>query len=110
MNNESKPTDADILRQYLQEAGYSQRAAARELRIEDRTMRRYLSGDQAVPPTVFLSIRHLAMMKRNSEVIALLEDGTLSTSDGSLTMEQFKAHNLNLRRAIEYLTERNNSL
>lgn len=110
MNDETKPTDADILRRYLQEAGYSQRAAARELRIEDRTMRRYLSGDQAVPPTVFFSIRHLAMMKRNNEVIALLEDGTLSTSDGSLTIEHFKAHNLNLRRAIDYLTERNNSL
>ena len=110
MNDETKPTDADILRQYLQEAGYSQRAAARELQIDDRTMRRYLSGDQAVPPTVFLSIRHLAMMKRNNEVIALLRDGTLSTSDGALTMEQFKAHNLNLRRAIDYLTERNNSL
>jgi hypothetical protein len=110
MNVETNPTDADILRQYLQEAGYSQRAAARELRIDDRTMRRYLSGDQAVPPTVFLSIRHLAMMKRNNKVLALLEDGTLSTSDGPLTMEQFKAHNFNLRRAIDYLTERNNSL
>jgi hypothetical protein len=110
MNDEVSYTDADTLRQYLREAGYSQRAAARELRIEDRTMRRYLSGTQAVPPTVFLSIRHLAMMKRNNEVIAQLQDGTLSTSDGPLTMEQFKAHNLNLRRAIDYLTERNNNL
>jgi hypothetical protein len=110
VNDDTQLSDADLLRAYLEDAGLSQRAAARELAIDERTMRRYCAGDQKVPPTVFLSIKHLGTIKRNEKVIAMLRDGTLSTSDGALTIEQFEAHNRTWRRAVDYLTRQTNTL
>jgi hypothetical protein len=45
------------LRQRLTTAGLSQRAAARALDINERTMRRYASGALPVPKTVELALQ-----------------------------------------------------
>lgn len=44
------------LKKILAEIGSSQRQAARILRINERTMRRYIAGDLAVPTTVKLAL------------------------------------------------------
>lgn len=54
-----KQTDADRLRDLLEAAGLSQRGAARELGIDERTMRRYVAGDAAVPRVIFLAVERL---------------------------------------------------
>jgi len=48
------------LAQLLAAAGLSQRGAARELAINERTMRRYVSGEQPVPRVVALALAYLA--------------------------------------------------
>lgn len=53
-------TDPDRLRALLAAAGLSQRAAARELGIDAREMRRYCSGDLPVPRVVWLALERLA--------------------------------------------------
>lgn len=40
------------LKRALQKAGLSQRGAAKQLEINERTMRRYISGEQPVPKVV----------------------------------------------------------
>ncbi len=40
-------------------AGLSQRAAARALGINERTMRRYVSGDSPVPRVIVLALERL---------------------------------------------------
>ena len=45
------------LRGLLARAGLSQRAAARELHINERTMRRYCAGQLPVPRVVELALR-----------------------------------------------------
>ena len=47
------PTDADLVREHLEALGLSQRDAARQLRIDDRSMRYYCAGKLPVPPVVF---------------------------------------------------------
>lgn len=42
-------SDADILRSQLESVGLSQRMAARELCIPERTMRRYCAGQLPIP-------------------------------------------------------------
>lgn len=44
------------LKNILAEIGSSQRQAARILRINERTIRRYIAGDLAVPTTVKLAL------------------------------------------------------
>ena len=53
-------TDADRIRQTLAEAGLSQRGAARLLGIDERTMRRYCSGDSPVPQVVWLALESVS--------------------------------------------------
>jgi plasmid maintenance system antidote protein VapI len=48
------------LRALLTRAGLSQRGAARELHINERTMRGYCAGQQPVPRTVELALKFLA--------------------------------------------------
>ena len=47
------------LRELLARAGLSQRAAARELHIDERTMRRYCAGQLPVPRVVELALAGL---------------------------------------------------
>jgi hypothetical protein len=97
---------ADIIRHHLAEAGLSQRAAAQELGIDDRTMRRYCSGDLLVPPLVILALMQLAQRRRNVVIIAMLEEGKLKPSDGPVTLERLVANNEKLRLAAEFLIGR----
>jgi hypothetical protein len=53
--------NAKQLQQLLDEAGLSQRGAARQLQIDERTMRRYVAGELAVPRTVELALRVIVM-------------------------------------------------
>jgi len=91
--------DATIIRLHLAEAKLSQRSAAGVLRIDERTMRRYCSGDLPVPPYVILALMQVSQMHRNAEVVALLDSGKISTSEGPLTKE----HSETLRRAVDFL-------
>jgi hypothetical protein len=97
------PTDADLVREHLEALGLSQRDAARQLRIDDRSMRYYCAGKMPVPPVVILALRQLGQIRRNDQCLALLADGTMSTSDGELTVELLGEANQKLRSAIELL-------
>ena len=94
--------DADVIRQHLIEADLSQRSAARVLRIDERTMRRYCSGDLPVPPYVILALTQISQMRRNAQVVTLLDQLKLSASDGPVTKERLMENNERLRRAAEY--------
>jgi plasmid maintenance system antidote protein VapI len=67
-----KPVDAstghkpivDLIREQLAECGLSQRNAAEVLGIDERTMRRYCSGDEPVPRVVVLALERLVDMRR----------------------------------------------
>ena len=48
------------LRRLLERAGLSQRGAAKVLEINERTMRKYVSGDAVIPRAVELAIVCLA--------------------------------------------------
>ncbi|HSY46914.1 MAG TPA: hypothetical protein VK800_12750 [Steroidobacteraceae bacterium] len=99
------PTDADLIRQQLEALGLSQRQAARQLDIDDRSMRYYCAGKQPVPPVVFLALRQIEQIRRNDQCLALLADGTMSTSDDPLTAERLRDNNRKLRSAIELLMQ-----
>lgn len=43
----------------LREAGLSQRGTAKALEINERTMRRYVAGDQPIPRVVEYAVRWL---------------------------------------------------
>ena len=51
------------LQKFLDDAGLSQRGAARELNIGERTMRRYIAGDLPVPRVVEFALRWLASQR-----------------------------------------------
>lgn len=53
-------TDATRLRAWLTEYGRTQRGLARELGVDERTIRYYCSGQQPVPRVVWLALAHLA--------------------------------------------------
>jgi hypothetical protein len=53
--------NAKQLQKLLDEAGLSQRRAARHLQIDERTMRRYVAGELPVPRTVELALRVVVM-------------------------------------------------
>jgi hypothetical protein len=97
------PTDADLIRAQLAALGLSQREAARKLEVDERTMRYYCAGREPVPATVFLALRQLEQIRRNDQCLALLADGTMSTSDGELTAERLREANETFRSAIELL-------
>jgi hypothetical protein len=66
-------------------------------------MRRYCTGDLPVPPYVILALMQVSQMRRNAEVVALLDSGKLTTSEGPLTKERLMDNNGKLRRAIDFL-------
>ena len=47
------------LQRLLDRAGMSQRGAAKSLDINERTMRKYVSGDAPIPRTVELAAKYL---------------------------------------------------
>jgi hypothetical protein len=47
------------LQKLLDSAELSQRGAARELDINERTMRKYVAGDSPIPRVIELAVRHL---------------------------------------------------
>lgn len=56
-------TDADKLRSELTRLGRKQRELARELDIDDRTVRRWCAGDSPVPAVVWLALRGMRPRK-----------------------------------------------
>lgn len=56
----TKITDAKRVRRLLKRAGLSQRGGARELKINERTMRHYCAGTYPVPHIVFMALEQLA--------------------------------------------------
>lgn len=56
-------TDADRLRDTLAALELSQRGAARQIGVNERTMRRYCLGESPVPRMVWLALRGLRRRK-----------------------------------------------
>lgn len=56
--------DSDRIRKLLAQGGLSQRGAARQLGIDERTMRRYCAGELPVPQLVWLALEHLVRCHR----------------------------------------------
>lgn len=59
--------NATELRALLESAGLSQRGAARLLDIDERTMRRYCSGDLPIPNVIVLALRQVIDQKHSPE-------------------------------------------
>ena len=97
------PTDADHIRQQLSIAGLSQRAAARELGIDERTMRHYCAGNQPVPPVVSLALRHLAAIRLNDQCLHMIDGRKMTASDGTATVDRLVEANEKLRTANKML-------
>jgi len=97
------PSDAGLIREQLTALNLSQRQAARQLGIDDRTMRYYCAGKAPVPPVVFLALRELKQIQLNARCLELLGDGTMSAADGDHTAERLRKANQTLRAAIEIL-------
>jgi DNA-binding transcriptional regulator YiaG len=55
----AKPNDASKIRELLVRAGLSQRGAARELDVDERTMRYWCAGDVATPRMAVLALERL---------------------------------------------------
>jgi hypothetical protein len=55
------------LRSALAQLGLSQRAAARLLDIDERTMRKYVAGDLAIPEMLVWALRGLAQRDRDRD-------------------------------------------
>jgi hypothetical protein len=53
------PSDADVIRQKLEVLELSQREAARQLSIDERTIRYYCAGKMPVPPAILLALNGL---------------------------------------------------
>ena len=102
-NSAAAITDADRIRVQLQLLSLSQRDAARRLGIDDRTMRYYCSGKLPVPSAITLSLRQLEQVLRNEQGLALLADGTITTSDGPVAAERLRESNRKLLSAIDVL-------
>jgi transcriptional regulator with XRE-family HTH domain len=52
--------EPDYLRELLEKSGYSQRAAARALGVDDRTMRYYFAGEREFPYSLQFALERLA--------------------------------------------------
>jgi transcriptional regulator with XRE-family HTH domain len=82
----SDSTDADRLRTLLKLGGLSQRAAARLLNVEERTMRQWCAGQGKPPASVFRALsprlthtEHLRrLIESNEQTIAALQDGRIT--------------------------------
>ena len=58
------PTPAAKLRALIARAGLSQRGAARELEVAERTMRYWCAGEQPVPKMALLALERLIDVQR----------------------------------------------
>ncbi len=58
---------AKQLQRLLDNAELSQRGTARELELNERTMRRYVSGDQPIPRVVEFAVRYLIHTKGQAQ-------------------------------------------
>lgn len=82
-SNPSESTHADRLRAVLKRAGLSQRAAARMLEIDERTVRQWCAGQGAPSESVYRAlspkVAHLEDLRRriemNEQFIGVLESG-----------------------------------
>jgi transcriptional regulator with XRE-family HTH domain len=82
----SDSTDADRLRSLLKRAGLGQRAAARLLNVEERTMRQWCAGEGKPPASVFRALNprltHTEnlwrMIESNEKTIQALQDGRIT--------------------------------
>jgi transcriptional regulator with XRE-family HTH domain len=105
-STQESPTDAARLRRLISAAGLSQRAAARELGIDERTMRYWCAGEHSPPAMAYRAldprVLHYENLKRlireNRRVIDLIEAGKMTVGrgpvigDSSASMEE--AHRL----------------
>lgn len=98
-NGDGISTDADLIRDYLSILGMSQREAARELKVEERTFRYYCAGTTEAPPVVTLALRHLVQMHRNNQLVKLVEGGTITPPGAESTVERLREINDTLRAA-----------
>src|SRR5689334_11205949 len=79
-------TEANRLRALLTRAGLSQRAAARLLNVEERTMRQWCAGQGKPPASVFRALNPRLtytenlrrMIESNEKTIEALRDGRIT--------------------------------
>lgn len=79
-------TAADRLRERIKKSGLTQRAAARELGVDERTMRYWCAGEYTPSPMALRALdprvryhEHLEQtIRSNQEQIELLESGTMT--------------------------------
>ncbi len=109
-STEPKRSQAQILTDYLDGAGLSQRDGAKVLRIPYPTLRRYCSGSQDTPIPVLLAAQRLPLLDRKLQVIRMLDSGKLSIRDGRLTKAQLIEINQTLRNVIDFLVGRTGAL
>jgi transcriptional regulator with XRE-family HTH domain len=84
-------TVAERLRERIKEAGLSQRAAARELGVDERTMRYWCAGEYTPPPMALRAldprVRHHESIhqaiRSNQQRINVLESGRMGLGRGS---------------------------
>jgi transcriptional regulator with XRE-family HTH domain len=84
------PAEVDRLRALIAQGKLSQRAAARELGVDERTMRYWCSGDYAAPPMAYRAldpaVRHREHLRRtirnNEQQIAMFESGQMTVGFG----------------------------
>lgn len=93
------PTAAEVIRALIERANLSQRQAARELDVEERSVRHWCSGTRDVPRFAILALERLAtydkgirddllvsrwhhQMMRNDRQIEFLESGTVALGYG----------------------------
>jgi hypothetical protein len=55
------------LQKLLDLAGLSQRGAAKEIGINERTMRKYVAGESEIPRTVEFALRWVVQQKRATD-------------------------------------------
>ena len=109
-STEPKRSHAQILTDYLDGAGLSQRDGAKALRIPYPTMRRYCSGSLGVPVPVLLAAQRLPLVDRNLHVIRMLNSGKLSMRNGPMTKARLIQNNKRLRHVIDFLVGRTATL
>jgi hypothetical protein len=68
------------LQRFLDEAGMSQRGAARELGIGERTMRRYVAGELPVPRPIELALRYLQRYPTDLDSLSAIERDEVKTA------------------------------
>ncbi len=67
-------SDANLIRHKLETLGFSQREAARQLGIDERTVRYYCAGKMPVPSAVFLALEDLKKSPQNAPAPTVLPE------------------------------------